>query len=527
MFASTAFFPRRLHVAILAALTVLAVCCRAELTLGPLFCDGAVLQCDKPLAIWGTAAPRELVQVSFAGQARRAATGADGRWIAMLDALPATGVGEDLVVRGTKETLVVHDVVVGEVWLGAGESNLEFPVRNAVDAEREIATANYPLLRCLGVDHQVSATAVRCVGTSGWKAATPANVGDFTAVGYFFAREIHQRLGVPVGLIQSSWSDTPIEAWMSPRVLHGDPAFQSVSARWDEAVAGYEAAKARYDEKVTAWASGEAAAKARGQQAFALWTRQNPRPLPPHGGADDPWRPSGLYNGMINPLVPYALRGVLWYQGESNAGRPLEYRTLFPAMIAGWRAHFAQGDLPFFWVNLAAWRANDPTDASWAWLRDAQTRALAVPNTGQAVAIDVGDPINIRPREKREVGRRLALLAKHRVYGLMAEDTGPGFASASAEGAAIRVQFTNVGGGLVAHNRPPQALEIAGADHVFHAAAGRIERDALVVTSPQVRRPLAVRYAWHNCPDANLYGGNGLPVVPFRSDDWPEDGPAR
>ena len=509
---------KRLLVAVLFALPSAAA--QAALTVGPVFGDGAVLQCDKPLAIWGSGTPGETVQVTFGGQTRLAVASKDGRWVAMLDAVPANPVGADLVVSAKDGKVEAHDVVVGEVWLCAGQSNMEFKVSQATDAQREIAAANFPLLRHLRIEHQIAAAPTTPVATSGWKAATPANVGEFTAVGYFFARDLQQRLGVPVGLIHSSWGGTPIEAWMSPQALAADPAFHVTAQRWQEAVAGYDEAKRAYAAQLATWTATEAAAKAKGEKALAAWARQNPPPWPPHGGPDDPWVPSGLYNGMINPVAPYALRGVLWYQGESNAERASEYHALFAAMITDWRAHFAQGDIPFFWVNLAAWRPTDSSDTTWAFLREAQTQTLSLPNTGQAIAIDLGDPVDIHPTNKQEVGRRLALLAKHRVYGLMADDTGPVFASATAEGAVMRVRFTNDSGALVSHAKPPQALEIAGADHVFRPALGRIDRGTLLVWSPQVKQPVAVRYAWRNCPDANLYGGNGLPVTPFRSDDW-------
>jgi sialate O-acetylesterase len=224
---------------------------------------------------------------------------------------------------------------------------------------------------------------------------------------------------------------------------------------------------------------------------------------------------------MINPLLPFALRGVLWYQGESNTRNAAEYHALFATMITAWRAHLGQGDVPFYWVNLANFRpADDATDQTWAWLREAQTKTLTLPNTGQAIAIDIGDPNDIHPKNKQEVGRRLALLAKHRLFNFTADDSGPVFATATREGTGLRVRFSEVGSGLVSHDKPPQALELAGPDRVFHPASGRIDRDTLIVFSSQVKDPVAVRYAWHNAPDANLYGGTGLPVVPFRSDDW-------
>jgi sialate O-acetylesterase len=232
---------------------------------------------------------------------------------------------------------------------------------------------------------------------------------------------------------------------------------------------------------------------------------------------------ASLYNAMIHPLLNSAIKGAIWYQGESNAERAAEYHPLFTAMITAWRAHFGQGDFPFYWVNLANYGV--PADGgekgrSYAFLREAQTKTLALPNTGQALAIDLGDPRDIHPTNKQEVGRRLALLARNRVYEIVGDDTGPTFDSVTREGPALRVRFRQVGSGLVAHDKPVQSLELAAADRIFHPAEGRIERDTLVVTSAAVRDPVAVRYAWTNAPEANLYNGAGLPAVPFRSDAW-------
>ena len=225
--------------------------------------------------------------------------------------------------------------------------------------------------------------------------------------------------------------------------------------------------------------------------------------------------------GMINPLVPYGLRGVLWYQGESNASRASEYHSLFADMITAWREHFAQDDLPFFWVQLSNFKVpSDRTDQTWAYLREAQTQTLSLPNTGQAVTLDIGDPLNIHPGNKQEVGRRLALLAKNRVYGISVDDTGPSFRAATASSDSLVVTFTGHDLALTAGGKPLQAFEIAGEDHVFYPAKALISGESVVVRSPKVSNPVAVRYAWHNAPEANLYSGSGLPAVPFKSDNW-------
>lgn len=492
---------------------------RADVTLAPLFVDHAVLQREKPVPVWGQAAPGEKVTVTFAGQMRETVAGPTGRWSVALGALPATTQGADLVVTG-KNTLVAHDVVVGEVWLCSGQSNMEWPVRRAANAEREIAAANFPLLRHIAIDRAVTDQPMDTAKTSGWLAATPANAGSFTAVGYFFARELQQKLGVPFGLIHSSWGGTPVESWISPAALAANPAFAVVGERWRQNLAEFPEKKAAHEIVLAEWTKAEEAAKAKGAPAHAAFLKQRPRPRGPRG-AGDSWTPSGPFNGMIHPLLPYALRGVLWYQGESNTERANEYRALFSAMIGDWRARFQQGDIPFYWVSLANFiEPADNTGRNFAFLREAQTQTLALPNTGQAVIIDLGDPNDIHPTNKQSVSRRLALLAKNRLYQIVSDDTGPTFAEAVREGPAMRVRLQHASGGLVAHDKPVQSLEVAGIDRVFHPATGRIERDTLLVSSPAVPAPVAVRYAWQNSPDANLYNGAGLPAVPFRSDNW-------
>lgn len=492
---------------------------RADIVPAPLFSDHAVLQRDKPVPIWGRADPGEKVTVTFAGQTRGATAGADGRWMVLLDALPATAQGTDLTLAG-KNTLVLRDVVVGEVWLCSGQSNMEWPVSRSADAPREMAAANFPLLRHVKVERTVAEKPADTAKTSGWQSATPQTVGAFTAVGYFFARDLHQKLDVPIGLINSSSGGTPVEAWLSPAALASNPGFAVVHERWRQSIAEYPAAKAAYDPWLAEWTRAEAAAKAKGNAPHRDWLAKNPRRRAPRGPGD-PWTPTGLFNGMIHPLRPYALRGMLWYQGESNAERAGEYHAMFSAMITAWREHFGQGDFPFYWVSLANFKVpDDPSGTSYAFLREAQTRTLALPATGQALAIDIGNPDDIHPTNKQAVGRRLALLARNRIYDIIGDDTGPIFSEAVREGAGMRVRFTHAEGGLIAHEKPLQSVELAGADRVFRPADGRIERDTLLVRSALVPQPVAVRYAWKNAPEANLYNGAGLPAVPFRSDEW-------
>lgn len=492
---------------------------RADVTLAPLFRDHAVLQREKPIPVWGRAEVGEKISVAFSGQQIRTTAAADGRWMVFLEPLPAVVDGSDLVVTA-KNTLVIHDVVVGEVWLCAGAFNLDRPVAKTANGTAEIAAANFPLIRELQLSPTVAERPADGVNTSGWLTATPDFVGGFSALDYFFAREIFQKLGVPVGLVHGSCRNTPIESWLSPTALTSDPLFKSITERWEKPLAEYPEKKAASETKLAEWRTAEAAAKAHGETAHRAFLKQRPAPPPPRGPGDS-WTPGGLFNGMINPVLPYALRGALWDQGENNSGHSGEYQALFRALIVTWRQHFGQGEFPFYWVNLPALKKEeDPTGVALASVREAQTRTLALPNTGQAVAIDGRETDPSSPVDLQILGRRLASLAKHRVYGITVDDTGPTFLSAQREGSAMRIRFTHAGGGLVAHDKPVQSLEVSGADKVFRAAVARIERDTLLVWSPEVREPVAVRYAWRNHPEANLYSGAGLPAVPFRSDDW-------
>jgi sialate O-acetylesterase len=469
--------PFRIIVLAFAALPGMASAAPVAPELAPLFQDRAVLQRERPVPVWGRAAAGEHVSVSFAGQTVGATAGADGRWIAVLAPLAENAAGSDLTVSG-KATVTLHDVVVGEVWLCAGESNMEFavddgPSYRVENAAAEVAAARYPLIRQFKVGRRAAAAPMESA-SGAWSGCTPVTVGRFTAAGYFFARELFTRLGTPVGIINSTWGGTPIEAWMSPAALAAFPGFSN----------GHPSA---------------------GTDAT--------------GG--DPWAPGSLFNGMIQPLLPYAIRGAVWYQGESNVGHAALYAAQFPALITSWRSHFGGGDLPFLWVQLANFSppAQGKGDA-WASLREAQSKALRLPSTGQAVAIDIGEPGSMYPRNKREVGRRLALIAKAMVYSIPVEYSGPVFSRATPEGPALRIQFQYAGEGLTASGKPLQSFEVAGVDRVFHPAQAAIRGDTVMVRSPAVAQPVAVRYAWRNAPEANLYNGAGLPAAPFRSDDW-------
>ena len=480
--------------------------------LAPPFTDHAVLQRDVALPVWGQASPGEKITVRFRGQERTTSATPDGRWSVRLDPIPANAEGADLVVSGTS-TVTLHDIVMGEVWLVSGQSNMDRPLNLAGDGKAAAAAANSTLVRHLKVEQSPSDLPADTVRTSGWRTATPKTAGDFSAVGYFFAQAMAEKLKVPIGIINSSWGGTPIESWLTKSELKKSSAWPRFDAEWQAALKEFPQKLAEYPTLDVAWRKADDAALAAGKRNLLPW------PHPPVGPGTA-YAPGGLFNGMILPLAPYALRGVLLYQGESNIDQPVEYRELFPAMIRSWRAAWPQGDFPFFFVQIPNYADGEPNGRKWAALREAQESALKLPATAMAVTIDVGDPDDIHPKNKRPVGERLALIALHQIHDQRAlEWTGPTVQSVQPAGTAIRVKFTHADG-LTSHTKPVAGFEVAGADKVFHSATARIEGDSVLVSAAGVSAPIAVRYAWTNSPAVSLYNGAGLPAGPFRTDDW-------
>jgi sialate O-acetylesterase len=471
---------------------------RAELKLHALFSDGMVLQSDFACPVWGTVEPGEELSVSIAGQKKTTKAGADGKWSLKLDPLKAGGPHE-LVVAG-RNSVTVHDVLVGEVWICSGQSNMEWVVNNSNNPAEEKAAATFPKIRHYLVPKRMETAPVSDVGGS-WKICSPESVGGFTAVGYFFGRELHQKLNVPVGLIHTSWGGTAAEVWTSKRVIDSTEGLKPMAESYPKKLEAYEKQVA---------SNAEAAAKAKAEN--------KPGPKGIH-----PTVPALLYNGMIANIIPYGIRGAVWYQGESNASRAKEYQTLFPAMIKNWREDWGQGDFPFGFVQLANFmaRKEQPADSAWAELREAQTMTLALPKTGMAVIIDIGDAKDIHPRNKQDVGKRLALWAQSQVYGKDIVYSGPLFESLKVDGGKARVSFKHAGGGLVAKGDKLSGFAVAGEDRVFVWADATIDGNAVVVSSDKVQKPVAVRYAWADNPECNLYNKEGLPASPFRTDDWP------
>ncbi len=484
----------------------------ADITLAPLFRDGAVLQRDQPIVVWGRAAAAERVEVRFNRQVESVIASADGKWRVTLKPEKASSAGTELVVSGAN-TVRVRDVLVGEVWLCSGQSNMAFLVRSADNAEAEIAAANYPLIRHYKVP-SVTAEQPQFDVQAAWVAASPATVGAFSAVAYYFARDLHERLRVPIGLVNSSWGGTQIESWMSEAALRASAAGPAVLARWEAELAELPQKQQAHEVALQKWESE--AGKGKTGKGGA-----RKKPAAPEGKGSRR-QPSALYNAMIAPLVPYTMRGALWYQGEANAARHAEYAALFPAMIKQWRADFGQA-LPFYFVQLANFEGgNAGRGDSWAFQREAQARALALPQTGMAVTIDIGDPADIHPRNKQDVGKRLALQARKQIYGEAVEAHGPMFSSAKREGNAMRVTFAHGTGLRVKRAAEPArvAFQVAGEDRKFVPAEAEVDGECLVVSAPSVKAPVAVRYGWANAPEARLFNGAGLPAAPFRSDNW-------
>ena len=447
----------------------------ADVKLPAIFSPAMVLQQKSDVAIWGWADAGEEVTVSLGETKVSGKGGADGKWLVKLKT-PAAGGPFTLAVKGKNE-INLPDVLVGEVWVCSGQSNMQWTVRQAENPEGEAKQANYPQIRMFSVQRNIADKPQDdCQGS--WVVCSPETVSSFSAVGYFFGRELHKELQVPVGLINTSWGGTICEAWTCQEAL------------------GSEADLKHFAEK----------------KVTIDTAKMNPN------------QPSVLFNAMINPLVPYGIKGAIWYQGESNRARAEQYRKLFPTMIADWRKHFEQGNFPFLFVQLAPFDYGNADPAELAEIWEAQTKTLTVsPNTGMAVTTDIGNIKDIHPKNKQEVGRRLALWALAKTYEKPdLVYSGPLYESMSVEGNKIRLKFQHTAGGLVAEGgKPLSHFTIAGDDHKFVPAKAEIDGETIVVSSPEVGKPVAVRFAWEDTAEPNLFNKANLPASPFRTDDLP------
>lgn len=622
----------------------------ANVSLPKFFGDNMVLQRNKPISVWGWAAPGEKVTVQFHAQTKTIKAGKNGKWMLQLDAEEAGGPFQ-FSVKG-KNTITLSNVLVGVVWICSGQSNMEWQVRNTTNAEVAIAAADYPMIHHIEIKKNVSSVPLNDITGGEWQVCSPQTVGGFTAVGFFFARELYNELKIPVGLIHTSWGGTHSETWTSHEAFENSDEFKNMIAgmpalnldslgkvkyatmrskieKWqgsfDQLTNTADWKNSSYNDALwqhvklpglweqqgldgfdgTAWyrktiiVDAAGAGKAATLQLAMIddndityingiqvgstnsWNSKRNYNIPAgvlkegrnviairvedtggggglYGDAEDlkitmdnkpqplagDWLfrvesvatnnvsvgpndyPTLLYNAMLHPLIPYAIEGAIWYQGESNAGRAYQYRKAFPLMITDWRQQWKQGDFPFYFVQLASFNSangNSNNGSSWAELREAQTMTLALPNTGMAVTTDIGESNDIHPRNKMDVGKRLAAIALHNVYGKSNVYSGPVYESMKAEGGKIIISFTNTGSGLMAKDKYGyvKGFEIAGDDQQFHYAKALIEGDHVIVFSNEVSNPVAVRFGWaDDAGENNLFNKEGFPVSPFRTDKW-------
>lgn len=460
---------------VMVLMMVLAWCSQAVLAdvrLPSIFGNHMVLQQNADVAVWGWADAGEEVTVELGESQAVTEAGADGKWSVRL-AAGAAGGPHQLTVRG-KNTITLDDVLLGDVWVGSGQSNMQWSVAQSDNPQEEIAAANYPEIRLFTVARSIAQEPQDdCQGE--WVVCSPETIAGFSAVLYYFGRHLHQEVNIPMGLINTSWGGTIVEAWTSRETLESDPDYQPILER---------------------------------SAVFRT---------------DTPNQASVLYNGMVHPIIPFSIRGVTWYQGESNVSRAVQYQKLFPAMIADWRQHWGQGDFPFYFVQLAPYRYRNLDPRMCAELWEAQRLTLQVPNTGMAVTMDIGNIEDIHPKNKQDVGRRLALWALAKDYGQ--EDlvySGPLYDAMEVEENQIRLRFTHVGSGLASMDGGPLShFTIAGSDGQFVPAEAVIDGETVVVSSEAISQPVAVRFAWRDDAEPNFANQEGLPASPFRTDEFP------
>lgn len=476
-----------------------------QITLPRILSDHMVIQRDLPVHVWGTAAPSEQVTVIFRGETRSTEADRLGQW--SVDLVPGGAGGPfDLQVEGhsndAPQTITVHDILVGDVWVASGQSNMEFPMSRAATAAQDLPHADNPQIRLLMVKKRASDFAETDLDTDGWAVSSPESAKDFSAVGWYFARDLEQREQVPMGVIDATWGGTVAESWLRLTAIGEDaslaPLFISRGKMTDHGA--FDAIEEKDEERQR----DEAKAAGKAIPQFP-WH-------PPLAS----WGPGLLWNGMIAPITAFPIRGVIWYQGESNSAleRAPLYNHIFRALIEDWRREWAIGDFPFLYVQISNFKSTPAED--WAVLREQQRETLEMRNTGMAVTIDIGNPDDVHPNDKLDVGLRLARAARALSYGESVEYDGPMFREATREGASIRAWFDHAKG-LKAKGGEVTGFEVAGADGKFVPAEAKIEGEAILASSPSVPEPKAVRYGWANSPQCDLFNGEGLPASPFTS----------
>jgi sialate O-acetylesterase len=490
---------------------------RADFRLPTIFSDNMVLQQDKDIPIWGWADAGDDVTVAIADQSQRATSDADGRWHVKLQPFSRGAQPLEMTVATPKKTIVINNILVGEVWLCSGQSNMVMGMPGVENAAAEMAAANYPQLRQFIVETADGTPEPKDDVPGRWLVCDPKDVARFSGVAYYFGRDVHETLKVPVGLINSARNGSCVEAWMTRAALEALPEAKPILDRYAAALPDFPEKNNAYKKAMAEYEQGMRTAKTDDEKRKLVY------PMAPFGpGRWD--APANLYNSMIAPLVPYAIRGAIWYQGESNADRAYQYRALFPAMIRDWRKTFGQGDFAFYFVQVANYQArlDVPSEHDWAELREAQATALKLRSTGMACAIDVGEAANVHPRNKKAVGQRLARIALSQTYSKGGEFSGPMLDLVKIDGDKVRLTFKHVGSGLTTpDNEPLKGFAVAGEDRKFVWADAKIDSDAVIVSSSQIAKPVAVRYAWAANPDCNLCNKEGLPAPSFRTDDWP------
>lgn len=465
---------------------------RADVKLPSVIGGNMVLQREVSCPIWGWADAGEEVSVEFADQKLSTKAGADGKWMVSLKPMKANAKGATMTIRG-KNTIALDDILVGEVWLCSGQSNMEWTVSSSNNPQEEISAANHPRIRHIKIPHTPMTKPQDNVASDGWKVCTPQTAGSFTAVGYYFGRHLMNELDVPVGLIGSNWGGTRIEPWTPPVGFKRVPALkESITDKLDSFPTTTQQKVSKDSDETKTVVNHQS--------------------------------PLALYNGMIHPLVPFAIKGAIWYQGESNNGEGMMYYEKMKALIGGWRSVWKNPDMPFLFVQLAPYNYTkgrpdaDPTPLAGIW--EAQTAALSIPNTGMAVTVDIGNVNDIHPKNKQDVGKRLALWALAKNYGKTGlVYSGPLYKEMKVDGNKVRLSFEHVGSGLVSRDdKPLSNFTIAGEDNKFVEAKAEIDGGTVVVSSDEVAKPVAVRFAWNQMAEPNLSNKEGLPASPFRTD---------
>ncbi|MBN2584699.1 MAG: sialate O-acetylesterase [Planctomycetes bacterium] len=486
--------------------------CRADVRLPTVFADDMVLQRDMPIHVWGWADPGEAVTVGLAGKTAEAKADQHGAWDVTLPAAKAGGPVE-ITIKG-RNSLKLKNILVGDVWFCSGQSNMYWPVKNSANAQEEIAKADWPQIRLFEVAKDAAVKPRQDVYGL-WRVCSPSTVGSFSAAAYYFARHLHKELKVPIGLIHSSWAASSAHPWTSAEGLAADPKVKTFAENVMKSTAtSLEKFAQEFDSKWAEWDKAAAEARSQGKQP----------PARPEVSFKNEVRavPSALYNGMVAPLTQMPIKGVIWYQGENDAHRGMFYQAIFESLIRDWRKQWKQEKMPFLFVQLANYQARqaEPSESKWAELRAAQAAATRLPATGMACIIDIGEAENIHPSNKQDVGLRLALAALRVAYDKDVVYSGPVLHQWQAKGNSAAMRFDHIGGGLMVRGEKLKGFAVAGPDKKFFWAEATVKRDQVIVTSDKVSDIKAVRYAWADNPECNLYNKEGLPAVPFKTDDW-------